>query len=613
MLKSTFNLSRHSRKGISQNHYINTQMIHIHNDFNPLCKSIYQYYENINYILNQRNFSISTKAFNLINEKTEITNRKVEKIEIKEKIENIQKDSEKTGERISLQYKKSDTGKWFENVVTAASLIDYYSISGFYILKPDAYAIWENIQQYFDKLIKEDGVKNCYFPILVPKSILEKEAAHVEGFAPEVAWVTHSGDKELNEKLAIRPTSETVMYPIMKNWVRSYKDFPVRINQWANVVRWEMKNPVPFLRSREFLWQEGHTMFATKEEAHAEVFKILSFYQKVYEDLLAIPVIPGKKSESEKFAGADFTTTIEAFVDINGRSIQGATSHHLGRNFSKMFDITFTDEHNEAQFAYQNSWGLSTRTIGSMILIHGDDYGMILPPRIAPTQVVIIPILKSGDNAMNENIMKEGEALERKLKNIGIRASFDQRLDKSVRHKKGISEIKGIPIVIELGARDFEKQSCIVCRRDKMVDGRMEKGNVKLNQLEEYIKILLEEIHSNLYKTALSNRKIKYTIDWNEMIEIIGEKKQALVPFCGSVSCEHEIQELSGQEFIERKKNSEDDYLTGKAKSLCIPFESHISYAENQQIYRKDVEQHKCIGKNCKHNAKVWALFGRSY
>ena len=288
-----------------------------------------------------------------------------------------------------------DFGAWYSQVVVAGELIEYYDISGCYILRPWAYSMWEQIKDFFDAEIKKEGVENCYFPLFVSEARLEAEKDHIEDFAPEVAWVTRSGQSELECPIAVRPTSETVMYPVIANWIRSHRDLPLKLNQWCNVVRWEFKHPTPFIRSREFLWQEGHTCFTNKGEADREVRRILELYRRVYEELLAVPVIPGVKSEKEKFAGGLYTTTVEAFVPATGRGIQGATSHCLGQNFAKMFQIEYENQKGGRSMVWQNSWGCTTRTIGVAIMVHGDDKGLVLPPRVAPLQVVLVTIPNS--------------------------------------------------------------------------------------------------------------------------------------------------------------------------------------------------------------------------
>ena len=316
------------------------------------------------------------------------TNTKPAKKEQKKKEKGEQKE---TGLGMSVSIDE-DFGAWYSQVVVAGELIEYYDISGCYILRPWAYAMWEVIKDFFDAEIKKKRVENCYFPLFVSEARLEAEKDHIEDFAPEVAWVTRSGQSDLDVPIAVRPTSETVMYPVFAKWIKSHRDLPMKLNQWCNVVRWEFKHPTPFIRSREFLWQEGHTAFTNKAEADAEVREILELYRRVYEELLAVPVIPGVKSEKEKFAGGLYTTTVEAFVPATGRGIQGATSHCLGQNFAKMFHIEYENKSGGRSMVWQNSWGCTTRTIGVAIMVHGDDKGLVLPPRIAPTQVVVITI-----------------------------------------------------------------------------------------------------------------------------------------------------------------------------------------------------------------------------
>ena len=363
-----------------------------------------------------------------------------------------------------MEAKKEDNlPDWYAQVLTKAEMLEYYDVSGCYILRPWSFSIWEAIKDFFDAEIKKLGVQNCYFPIFVAKSALEKEKDHIADFAPEVAWVTKSGDTDLAEHIAVRPTSETVMYPAYAKWIQSYRDLPIKLNQWNNVVvstfiyillsmavnpqfvifstviisfiftffqRWEFKHPQPFLRTREFLWQEGHTAFATFNEAKEEVMVILDLYRRIYEELLAIPVVRGKKTEKEKFAGGDYTTTCEAYISAAGRAIQGATSHHLGQNFSKMFELTFENpESGEKEYVFQNSWGITTRTIGVMVMVHADNNGLVLPPRVAQLQVVIVPCgltnkLKEEDR---QKLYDECKDYERQLREAGVRVKADLR------------------------------------------------------------------------------------------------------------------------------------------------------------------------------------------
>jgi prolyl-tRNA synthetase len=321
--------------------------------------------------------------------------------------------------------KEDDFANWYTQAITLSEMIDYSDISGCYILRPWSYFIWEAIQRWFDDKIKELGVQNTYFPLFVSERALNTEKDHVEGFAPEVAWVTKSGTSDLAEPIAIRPTSETIMYPFFAKWIRSHRDLPMEINQWCNVVRWEFKDATPFLRSREFLWQEGHTAHCSYEEAQQRVLSILDLYRQVYEDLLAVPVIKGMKTETEKFAGGHHTTTVEAYINGSGRAIQGATSHNLGQNFGKMFKIYYEDDQGERAIPWQTSWGLTTRTIGVTVMVHGDNKGLVLPPRVAPIQVIIMPIVMK--NVDYSELLNYAEDIKHTLKKAGVRADVDSR------------------------------------------------------------------------------------------------------------------------------------------------------------------------------------------
>ena len=391
--------------------------------------------------------------------------------------------------RLGLEVKKEENlPDWYSQVLIKAEMMEYYDVSGCYILRPWSFAIWESLKAWFDAEIKKLGVENCSFPIFVSQAALEREKEHIADFAPEVAWVTKSGDTDLAEPIAIRPTSETVMYPAYAKWIQSHRDLPLKLNQWNNVVRWEFKHPQPFLRTREFLWQEGHTAFANLPEAEEEVLLISDFYRRIYEELCAIPVIRGRKTEKEKFAGGDYTITCEAYISAAGRSIQGATSHHLGQNFSKMFDITF--EHpdtGEKQFVYQNSWGFTTRTIGVLIMVHGDNNGLVLPPRVASVQVpslmlccslalllsmpslqvVIVPcgVTASLGQADREALYAECEAYKVELEKAGVRVRADMRENYSPGWKFNHWELKGVPIRVEVGPRDMKNSQYVAVRR----------------------------------------------------------------------------------------------------------------------------------------------------
>ena len=396
----------------------------------------------------------------------------------------------------------------------------------------------------------------------------------MQGFAPEVAWVETGGSSKLAERLAVRPTSETIICDTYAKWIRSYHDLPLRLNQWCNVVRWEFKHCTPFLRSREFLWQEGHTVFATQKEAVDEMYHLLDFYEKVFVDLYAVPVMKGRKSEGEKFAGAEITTSVEAFLP-NGKAIQGATSHHFGQNFAKAFGIQFKDKNQKEQYAFQNSWGISTRSIGVMILMHSDDKGLVLPPKVALTQVVIIPILF---DEKKEKILAEVQSLKKKLEEKGVSVHVDDREGYSPGWKFNEWELKGVPIRVELGPKDLEKKQAIVVRRDT---GK--KQPLPLAALPKEIPSLLEDIQQSLYKNA--EQRLKESIvkisSWKEAEKELKNNKLLFAPWCGSTKCEEQFKEKTG------------------AKSLNSPFD------------QPKLKGEKCF--HCTEKATVWFYFGKSY
>ncbi|XP_072436857.1 bifunctional glutamate/proline--tRNA ligase isoform X1 [Chiloscyllium punctatum] len=500
--------------------------------------------------------------------------------------------------RLGIEARKEENlADWYSQVITKSELIEYYDVSGCYVLRPWSYSIWETIKDFFDREIKKLGVENCYFPMFVSQAALEKEKSHIADFAPEVAWVTRSGKTELAEPIAVRPTSETVMYPAYAKWVQSHRDLPIKLNQWCNVVRWEFKHPQPFLRTREFLWQEGHTAFATREEATEEVLQILELYAQVYEELLAIPVVKGRKTEKEKFAGGDYTTTVEAFVSASGRAIQGATSHHLGQNFSKMFEIVFEDpkKPGEKQFAYQNSWGLTTRTIGVMTMVHGDNQGLVLPPRVACVQVIIIPCgitntLSEEDK--NSLINKCSQYLDR-LTNVGIRARADLRDNYSPGWKFNHWELKGVPIRLEVGPRDLKNNQFVAVRRDTV-----RKFTIPEADAETKLKNLLEEIQNHLYNRAAQDLKEHMVLadTMEQFQQELDSGKIVQIPFCGKIECEDWIKKTTT-----RDQDTEPGAPSMGAKSLCIPF-NPLRELQPGTI---------CISG--KEPAQYYVLFGRSY
>ena len=433
----------------------------------------------------------------------------------------------------TLTPQSKDFSAWYNEVVIAAGLADYSDVKGCMIIKPYGYALWENIQKIMDEKIKELGVENVYLPLFIPESYLKKEAEHVKGFAPEVVWVTEAGDKKLEEKLAIRPTSETVMYRTFAKWISSYRDLPLKVNQWCNVVRWEMRTRL-FLRTTEFLWQEGHTLHATKEEADEMVEAALTMYQKFVNDYLAVDVLKGIKSESEKFAGASYTKSIEGIMK-DGKALQMGTSHSLGQNFAKTFDIKFLDKNGSEQTPWPTSWGISTRLIGGLIMAHGDDKGLILPPAIAPIQIVIIPIWKNEQE--KEKIKKYAERIIKELKKFKIKIDWDET--KSPGWKFNEYELKGVPLRLEVGPKDEIEQKVILVRRD---NGG--KTAIDFNELKNKSKAVLKKIQKNLLKINkefIRNSERKFN-NYNDYKKEIGESNfLALIHWCGSIKCEEQI------------------------------------------------------------------------
>lgn len=513
------------------------------------------------------------------------------------KSKRVEKD---TKNKSGLSYsKKTDFTDWYTDTITKAGLIDYYDISGCYILRPWAYSIWESIQAKLDGMFKSVGVKNCYFPMFVSSEKLTKEEEHLEGFAPEVAWITKYGNSDLKEHIAIRPTSETIMYPAFKNWIRSHRDLPLKLNQWNNVVRWEFKKPTPFIRTREFLWQEGHTAHETKEEADAQVMESLDFYIQTYEQLLAVPMIPGRKSEKEKFAGADYTTTIEGFIPDTGRGIQAATSHQLGQNFGKMFNIVAEGDKGEKIIPYQTSWGFTTRSIGVMIMVHGDDKGLVLPPRVAPTQIAIVPIpFKENEDAIYD---KAGE-IQKLLSNIGVRVQVDNRRNYTPGWKYNDWELKGVPLRFEFGPRDMEKGQVRIVRRDNG-----EKQDVAIQDLPSMIPKFLETIQAEMLAKATATRDscIVKVNEWKDFVPALQQNCMCLTPFCNELEWEEKVKDKSRTEALalSGEEEEEDNTATSAAaKSLCIPFKY------NEQ---PPPEGTKCFvsGKP----ATCYMLWGRSY
>ena len=425
-----------------------------------------------------------------------------------------------------------DFAQWYTDVVKKADLIDYSGVKGCMIIRPYGYAIWENIQKLLDARFKETGHENIYMPMFIPESLLNKEKDHVQGFAPEVAWVTHGGSEPLAERMCVRPTSETLFCDHYKDIIHSYRDLPKLYNQWCSVVRWE-KTTRPFLRSREFLWQEGHTMHATAEDAQEETLRMLDIYADFYENDLAIPVVRGKKTDKEKFAGAEATYTVEALMH-DGKALQGGTSHYFGDGFAKAFDIKFTDKDNTIKYCYQTSWGVSTRMIGAIIMTHGDDNGLVLPPAVAPIQVVVIPVQQH-----KEGVIEAATDVYNKIKTFA-RAKMDVT-DNSPGWKFSEYEMKGVPLRLELGPRDIENGTCVLVRRDTR-----EKVFAKLDELETVIPQLLADISKSLFESAKQNRQNRTleAFDMEELIEKANNNSGYIkAMWCGDLECELKIKE----------------------------------------------------------------------
>jgi prolyl-tRNA synthetase len=429
--------------------------------------------------------------------------------------------------------RSQDFSQWYLDVVRRAELADYTKVKGCMAIRPYGYAIWELIQQALDQRIKATGHVNAYFPLFIPESLLRREAEHVEGFAPQVAYVTHGGGEELEERLVVRPTSEAIIGTMYAKWIQSWRDLPVLINQWANIVRWE-KVTRPFLRTTEFLWQEGHTAHETESEAEEETRKILNLYKEMVETELAMPVITGRKSESEKFAGALRTYSIEALMG-DGRALQAGTSHNLGQNFARAFDISFQARDKSVQHVWGTSWGVTTRLIGAVIMVHGDDSGLVLPPRVAPYQVVIVPI---GRDDWRETVLPRAKEIEGTLRSVGVRVTLDER-DERPGWKFSEWELRGVPLRIEIGPKDIEKSQVIAVRRDTR-----EKVGVPMAVLVERVGELLINIQRNLFDRALAFRE-EHTqrVDSYEAFKQVMEGRPGFViaPWCGAADCEAQI------------------------------------------------------------------------
>lgn len=485
----------------------------------------------------------------------------------------MSKNTEKKVGNREITPQSEDFSRWYLDAIRKADLMDYAPVRGCIVFKPDGYELWELIQRQLDDRFKATGHRNAYFPLFIPESFFQKEKEHVEGFNPELPWVTEAGGEKLEERLAIRPTSETMIGHMYSKWIQSYRDLPLLLNQWANVVRWE-KRTLPFLRTSEFLWQEGHTAHENEEDARKETMLMLNVYKEFVENVLAMPVIAGQKTESEKFAGAVDTYSIEAMMR-DGRAVQAGTSHYMGTNFAEAFDIKYLDRNNQLQYVHTTSWGVSTRLIGALIMVHGDDKGLILPPKVAPTQVMLIPI---GPPAKREPVLAKAEEVLRALRDAGIRIRMDDSTDVSPGWKFNEYEMRGIPVRIELGPRDLENGQAVLVSR---VSG--EKRTVKLETIVSDVKQMLEDVHQELYNRALDfmNENMR-SADSLEELKSDDEKLRGFVlaGWCGSRECEAKVKEETG------------------ATSRNIPFEP---------------KEHKTACLVCGQTAKHTVAFARAY
>jgi len=435
--------------------------------------------------------------------------------------------------------KKEDFSEWYTQVVLKAQLADYAPVKGLIVLRPDGYSIWESLRKTFDNKFAQNGIRNGFLPVLIPESLLGKEQKHFAGFNPEVFWVTHSGENEVGDRLALRPTSETLAYTLYSKWIKSWRDLPLKINFWNTALRAEIKATKPFLRTSEFLWQEGHTVHSTEEEAKEEVMKILEIYKNTVEEELAIPVITGNKSEKEKFVGAVYTTTMESIMP-DGKALQMGTSHFLGQNFSKPFEVKFADKDNVEHFAWQTSWGVSWRLIGAMIMVHGDDKGLVLPPKVAPIQVVIIPIYNSEDDKIR--ILEKSAKITEELEYKKIKTHIDDRTELSPGYKFNDWEMKGVPLRLEIGPKDLAKQKVVLAKRYNK-----EKIDLNFNEIEK-IEVILNEIQIAMLENAKKEAQINTFIisNYSEFKERIPKGGFLKAYWCGNQECEEKIKEDTG-------------------------------------------------------------------
>jgi prolyl-tRNA synthetase len=470
--------------------------------------------------------------------------------------------------------KNDDFSEWYTQVVLKAELADYAPVKGLIVLRPDGYSIWESIKSALDEKFKKEGIRNGFLPVLIPESLLSKEKKHFAGFNPEAFWVTHSGENEIGDRLALRPTSETLAYSMYSKWIKSWRDLPLKINFWNTALRAEIKATKPFIRNSEFLWQEGHTVHTTAEEAEKEVMKILEIYKNTVEDELAIPVITGKKSEKEKFVGAVYTTTMESLMP-DGKALQMGTSHFLGQNFSKPFDVKYSDKDNVENYAWQTSWGVSWRLIGGMIMVHGDNKGLVLPPKVSPIQVVIVPIYYSENDS--KKVTDKANEIEKALLDKEIRVHLDKRNELTPGFKFHDWELKGVPLRIEIGPKDIEKNKVVIATRHNR-----EKTDLAIDKISDNIIEILQKIQEEMFDAAkkiLQNRSVRIE-DYTKFKEELEKGGFIYAPWCGNENCEEKIKDETGAEI------------------RVIPFDDKN-------------EKQKCI--ICGNESKTTPIFARGY
>lgn len=486
------------------------------------------------------------------------------------KLINKNMSQKKSEEGLTIKKEENFT-EWFTQLMIKAELADYSSVSGCIIFRPASYSIWEKIRNACDAEFAKIGIQNCYFPLFIPEKSFEKEKEHVAGFTPEVAWVTHAGNTKLNEKLAIRPTSESIMYDSYSKWIRSWRDLPLLLNQWNNVVRWEFNNPVPFFRTREFLWNEIHTAFASEKQALEHGKKVMNAYNKITEKLMCLPGMYGRKTENEKFAGAIFSEKMHHYIE-GGKIIEGTCFHYDGQNFAKAYDIKFKDKNEKDEFVFQNTHAISTRMLGTMFAMHSDDKGLVIPPKLAENKIVIIPIL--FEDSKNK-ILKISEEIKKKLKKFN--PILDAREELSPGRKYSEWELKGIPLRIEIGPKDIEKNSVMLVKRNTL-----EKTQIKISELTKRIPRILDEMQNELCEKAkkLLDNSLEKTSDKKKLIQLIKDKKMVKVPMCASEKCEAELK-------------SE----TGGAKTLFID--------------KEKITKEKCLF--CNKKADYWVYVGKTY